>query len=180
MQKIKIACTSGITLPLEEISIYPSKLKKHSQLEIERVVESIVDDGFLFPLAVGKLDGKNYVIDGECTYYALQELKLRDYEIPEIPVFYVRTNEKTIRKNILIGTSTNHCVTEISLKKFTENENLNLKDFGFNSPDLIDFHDDVDIGLYIYTNGGKYNEKFFAHIKDEGEEFEDVEEEESK
>lgn len=39
MQKIKIACTSGITLPLEEISIYPSKLKKHSQLEIEIVAE---------------------------------------------------------------------------------------------------------------------------------------------
>ena len=101
MQKIKIACTSGITLPLKEISIYPSKLKKHSQLEIERVVESIVDDGFLFPLAVGKLDGKNYVIDGECTYYALQELKYRGYEIPEIPVFYVRTNEKTIKKKII-------------------------------------------------------------------------------
>lgn len=67
MQKIKIACTSGITLPLEEISIYPSKLKKHSQLEIERVVESIVNDGFLFPIAIGKLHGKNYVIDGECT-----------------------------------------------------------------------------------------------------------------
>lgn len=159
MQKIKIACTSGITLPLEEISIYASKLKKHSQLEIERVVESIVDDGFLFPLAIGKLDGKNYVIDGECTYYALEELKYRGYEIPEIPVYYVRTNEKTIKKNILIATSTNHCVTETSLKIFNEGNAVDLKQLAFNTPDLIDFHDDIDIGLYIYINGGKYNEK---------------------
>lgn len=159
MEKIKIACTSGITLPLEEISIYSSKLKKHSQLEIERVVESIVDDGFLFPLAVGKLDGKNYVIDGECTYYALQELKYRGYEIPEIPVFYVRTNEKNIKKNILIATSVNHCVTKYSLEEFVKETDLNLKKYAFNTPDLIDFHDDADLGLYVDTIGGKFSEK---------------------
>lgn len=47
------------------------------------------------------------------------------------------------------------------------------------------YKDEVDATEY-YTRqlkrkkqmGGKYNEKFFAHIKDEGEEFEDVEEEE--
>ena len=153
MQKIKIACTSGITLSLEEISIYPSKLKKHSQLEIERVVESIVDDGFLFPLAVGKLDGKNYVIDGECTYYALQELKYRGYEIPEIPVFYVRTNEKTIKKNILIATSTNHCVTKNSLKQFLDDEKI-LKELAFNEGTLIDFYTPNDFDRFFSKNKG--------------------------
>ena len=148
MQKIKIACTSGITLPLEEISIYPSKLKKHSQLEIERVVESIVDDGFLFPLAVGKLDGKNYVFDGECAYYALQELKYRGYEIPEIPVYYVRTNEKTIKKNILIATSTNHCVTKYSLEQFFEDSKF-LKQLAFNEGTLIDFYTSSDIDRFF-------------------------------
>ena len=153
MQKIKIACTSGITLPLEEISIYPSKLKKHSQLEIERVVESIVNDGFLFPLAIGKLDGKNYVIDGECTYYALQELKYRGYEIPEIPVFYVRTNEKTIKKNILIATSTNHCVTKNSLKQFLDDEKI-LKELAFNEGTLIEFYAPNDFDRFFSKNKG--------------------------
>lgn len=153
MQKIKIACTSGITLPLEEISIYSSKLKKHSQLEIERVVESIVNDGFLFPLAIGKLDGKNYVIDGECTYYALQELKYRGYEIPAIPVFYVRTNEKTIKKNILVATSTNHCVTKNSLKQFLDNEKI-LKELAFNEGTLIDFYTPNDFDRFFSKNKG--------------------------
>lgn len=153
MQKIKIACTSGITLPLEEISIYASKLKKHSQLEIERVVESIVDDGFLFPLAIGKLDGKNYVIDGECTYYALQELKYRGYEIPEIPVYYVRTNEKTIKKNILIATSINHCVTKNSLKQFLDDEKI-LKELAFNEGTLIDFYTPNDFDRFFSKNKG--------------------------
>lgn len=90
MEKIKIACTSGITISMNELSIYPGKLKKHSQLEIERLCNSIVKDGFLFPIAVGKLSDKNYVIDGECSLYALQELEYRGYEIPAIPIYYVR------------------------------------------------------------------------------------------
>lgn len=48
------------------------------------------------------------------------------------------------------------------------------------------FYKDEEDATEYYTKqlkrkkqmGGKYNEKFFAHIKDEGEEFEDVEEEE--
>lgn len=153
MQKIKIACTSGITLPLEEISIYPSKLKKHSQLEIERVVESIVNDGFLFPLAIGKLGEKNYIIDGECTYYALQELKYRGYEIPEIPVFYVRTNKETIKKNILIATSVNHCVTKYSLEEFSNDRNF-LKELAFNEGTLIDFYTPNDFDRFFSKNKG--------------------------
>lgn len=156
MQKIKIACTSGLTLPLKELSVYPSKLKKHSQLEIERLCDSIVNDGFLFPVAVGKLGEKNYIIDGECVYYALQELEYRGYEIPEIPVFYVRTSERTIKKNILIATSTNHCVTETSLKTFNEDNTVDLKQLAFNTPDLINFHTVDDLGLYIDTIGGKF------------------------
>ena len=156
MEKIKIACTSGITLPISEMTVYPGKLKKHSQLEIERLCDSIVNDGFLFPIAIGKLNDKNYVIDGECALFALQELEYRGYEIPEIPVYYVRTSEKTIKKNILLATSTNHCVTENSLREFNKDNAVDLKQLAFNSPDLIDFHTVDDLGLYVDTNGGKY------------------------
>ena len=149
---IKIACTSGLSLPLNEISIFPSKLKKHSQLEIERLCDSIVNNGFLFPLAVGKLGDKNYIIDGECSYYALQELAYRGYEIPAVPIFYVRTSEKTIKRNILIATSTNHCVTKYSLEQFIKDEKL-LKQLAFNEGTLIDFWKSSDI------------EKFFEKTK---------------
>lgn len=159
MDKIKIRCTTGYTMNIDDMDWYPSKLKKHSDLEIERIVQSIIDDGFLFPICIGKVDDKNYIIDGECTYNALQELKYRGYEIPEIPVYFVRCNEETIKKIILIGTSTNHCVTEISLKEFTKDTDLNLKNYGFSTPNLIDFHEDIDIGLYVDTIGGKFSEK---------------------
>ena len=159
MEKIRIKCTTGITMSLDDMNWFPSKLKKHSDLEIQRIRDSIIEDGFLFPIAIGKVGDKNYIIDGECTYNALQQLKYEGFEIPEIPIYYVRCNEETIKKMILIGTSTNHCVTEISLKEFVKGTDLNLKNYGFSDSDLIDFHSDVDIGLYIQTKGGKFSEQ---------------------
>ena len=159
MEKIRIKCTTGITMSLDDMNWFPSKLKKHSDLEIQRIRDSIIEDGFLFPIAIGKVGDKNYIIDGECTYNALQQLKYEGFEIPEIPIYYVRCNEETIKKVILIGTSTNHCVTEISLEEFVEGTDLNLKNYGFSDSNLIDFHSDVDIGLYVETKGGKFSEQ---------------------
>lgn len=170
MEKIKIRCTTGITLPLDNIHYYHNNLKKHSMLEIERLVDSIQNDGFLFPVAIGKLNDKNYIIDGEATVEALFELQNRGFEIPEIPVFLVRCKtEQDLKKMILIGTSTNHCVTEISLKKFVEGMDVNLKNYGFSSSDLIDFHNVEDLNLYDSVIGGKptsieHNEKDFEGL----------------
>ena len=147
METIKIRCTSGITIPFENLKIYPSKLKKHSILEVERIVESILEDGFLFPLAVGKVKENNYIIDGEATYEALSELKSRGYELPEIPIFYVRCKEESIKKMILIGTSTNHCVTMSSLEDFVKDTEFKneLKNLSFNEGTLLDFWTVADL-----------------------------------
>ena len=156
MSGIRIACTSGIKMDINEMSVYPGKLKKHSQLEIERLCDDIVNNGFLFPIGIGKIGDKNYVMDGECRLFALQELAYRGYEIPEIPVYYVKTKEETIKRNILLAASTNHCVTETSLKEFNKDNAVDLKQLAFSSPDLIDFHTVEDLGLYVDTNGGKF------------------------
>lgn len=168
MKEIKIKCATGFELNIDELSIYDSKLKKHSMLEIMRIEDSIEKDGFLFPITVGKIDSKNYIIDGEATYHALCEMSEQGFSIPAIPVVYIKCNKDTIRKLILIGTSTNHCVTEISLKKFVENTNIDLKEYGFPTFDLIDFHTDIDIGLYVDTIGGKFSEQKLNKIDFEG------------
>ena len=151
-----INCSTGKTLKLSEIEKYPTKLKKHSILEIDRVEQSIKNDGLCFPIVIGKVDGHNYIIDGEATYFALKQMIPKD-EDPDIPIVLVRCTSETIKKMILISASTNHSVSEYSLKQFTKETDLNLKDYGFPTYDLIDFHTDVDIGLYVETIGGKYN-----------------------
>lgn len=154
---IQIKCKTGYSLPLKDFRLYSGKLKKHSMLEIERVVDSIINDGFLFPISVMKIEDKNYIVDGEATYKALCELEDRGFELPEIPIIYIENDD--IKKVILIGTSTNHCVTEISLKEFVKGTNIDLKSFGFSTLDLIDFFQAKDIGLYTSTNGGKFSDK---------------------
>lgn len=42
---IQIKCKTGYSLPLKDFRLYSGKLKKHSMLEIERVVDSIINDG---------------------------------------------------------------------------------------------------------------------------------------
>lgn len=152
---ITVNCSTGKCLPLSQIEKYPSKLKAHSMLEIDRVEKSIKEDGLCFPITVGRVNEKYYIIDGEATYLALKQIPQE--EVPEIPVVIVRCDEQKLKKLILISASTNHSVSEYSLKQFTKDTNLNLKDYGFPTYDLIDFHTDVDIGLYVETIGGKYN-----------------------
>ena len=43
---IQIKCKTGYYLPLKDFRLYSGKLKKHSMLEIERIVDSIINDGF--------------------------------------------------------------------------------------------------------------------------------------
>lgn len=158
---VKINCSSGFELSLDEMNLFSGKLKKHSLLEIERVIDSIESDGFLFPIAISKVGGKNYVVDGECRYYALMELKNRGFNINSVPVFYVKsTSDENLIKNTLIATSTNHCVTENSLKEFSKNTSIDLKNFGFSNMALIDFHEvEIDLRNYKDAVGGKEIQK---------------------
>ena len=174
MQQIKIKCTTGMSMPLQDMMLFAGKLKKHSLLEIERVVDSIDEDGFLFPIAIAKVEGKNLIIDGECRYKALIELKNRGYEIPEIPVYYVKTTAETLIKNTLIATSTNHIVTKPSIIDFVGDADVDLKKFGFNEGTYIDFWTIYDIDRYFEIakaegrkqKGLKGDEDYLGMLKD--------------
>lgn len=155
MNKIRIKCTSGITLPLDLMCLPDNTLKKHSLLEIQRLETSIIEDGFLFPIAISEMQGIKYIVDGECRYHALSNLSEKGYEIPEIPIFYIAcTNVNTLKRNILMGTSVNHAVTTVSLRKFADDKTLNK--YAFSMPELIDFFNQYDMDVYEYTLGGKF------------------------
>lgn len=165
---IQIKCKTGYSLPLKDFRLYSGKLKKHSMLEIERIVDSIINDGFLFPISVMKFQDKNYIIDGEATYKALCELEDRGFELPEIPIIYVESND--IKKAILIGTSTNHCVTKNSLYEFVENSNIDLKLFSFNEGELIDFFTVYDFENFMdEISKSKHNDIDYVGLLNQGE-----------
>lgn len=157
--ELNIRC-SGELVKFSKLKIYNSKLKKHSLLEIERLIDSIEKCGFLFPITVADFENSFYVIDGEARYSALCELSMRGYDVNKIPVVVVECEDEIeLKRLMLMATSTNHCVTEVSLKEFVKGSDINLKDFGFNDGELIDFHTNMDIGLYMDVIGGKFSEQ---------------------
>lgn len=142
---IVINCFTGKKIPVNEMTLYPKRLKKHSLLEIERIKASIIEDGLCFPITIGKVNGVNYIIDGECTYLALQELNCED----EIPVVIIKCTEETIKKYIIMSASTNHCIFKPSIESFVKDTNINVKNFAFPEGTLIDFFDLNDIDRYF-------------------------------
>ncbi len=155
---IKIQCKGTVALPLDQLKLPPGKTKKHSQLEITRVGESIKKLGFLFPLNVVKWEGNYYVVDGEARLKALQELVFYGYEVEEIPCSLIRCRtEEELKRLVLISVSTNHAVTQVSLENLVRGTEMEgtLAEYGFPSIDLLDFKDPADMGLYVETTGGK-------------------------
>ena len=155
MDSILIKCVSGFKTNLNDFVFQPGKLKQHSDLEINRLIENIKNDGFLFPIIVSKVNDKLYIIDGECRVLALHSLMQQGFEIPEIPYCLTKATEDTIKKITIDNCSTNHSVTQFSLQTYCEGTNIQLKKYGFPVPSLIDFREMKYIELYDSALGGK-------------------------
>ena len=170
---IEIKCITGKSIDINELSFFPGKLKKHSDLEIERVVESILKDGFLFPIGVAKVGEKKFIIDGEARINALKLLEYRGETIPKIPYYRIKTSAKKIKKLMLISASTNHCVTEAGIKKFIEDDETATKELNklaFSTPEITEFHLDFNLPVTIPTRDSA-KEKISALNEKEREEF---------
>ena len=173
MDKIKINCSTGQSLPLKDFEIFPVKLKSSSVLQIEELKDLILKDGFCFPIGVAKVNNKNYVIDGDVRLYALQELELRGFEIPEIPVYFIRASEEKVKRLILSSSSIFHIATKNAIIDFCKDmPDTDPKEFAFAEGELIDFYTVNDIDRYFEmakTNKEKGltgNENYFELFKD--------------
>jgi len=155
-KKIKITCTSGMTLPLSELETIPSMLKKRSTIETDKLIDSILRDGFAFPFFVCTVDRKNWVIDGEGRLEALALLKHRGYELPdEFPVVYVKAKKETLRRKLIACDARFHCVTKTSLEDFVRGHDVNLKQYMFDLGTPISFLTATDLDINFVAPAGK-------------------------
>lgn len=153
---IKIKCTSGIALSLSEMVIYNANLKKHSMLELEQMIQNIEQNGFTFPIAISRLNGNNYIVDGELRYLAITEMRNRGYEVSEIPIFYVKVkNENELRERIIAASATFHVITKKDYQALAEGTEIELKNYCLPEGSLIDFYTLADV------------DRFFEKIKKE-------------
>jgi hypothetical protein len=87
---------------LPELNEFQGNLKIRDDIDVDRITNSIIKFGFAFPIFVWRSGEENYIIDGHGRKLALEMLKERGYEIPDIPVVYIEAETKQQAKELLL------------------------------------------------------------------------------
>jgi DNA modification methylase len=91
-------------------------LKDSKNRDVSKLKNSIVNEGYCFPLFVWK----RYVLDGTGRYLALKELESEGYEIPELPFIEINANNLQHAKKLALMASSRHGnITQKSFEAFT-------------------------------------------------------------
>ena len=105
---IKITCKSKDSLPRSALSPFQGELKYRTDEDIRKIIRSIIDYGFSFPFFVWSDEGINYVLDGHGRLDAISIMVDEGYEIPPLPVVYVKANSEAHAKALLLQINSLH------------------------------------------------------------------------
>jgi ParB-like chromosome segregation protein Spo0J len=99
---IEIKCKSDNCLAIDELSDFQGNLKFRTVTDLDRITDSILRFGFLFPFFVWRDGETNNIIDGHGRLEALQALQAKGHEIPPLPVVYIKAQTRDEAKNLLL------------------------------------------------------------------------------
>lgn len=102
MAEIEIKCTGTDIVPFRQLKDFQGDLKTITDDNLEKLKNSIINNGFCAPVFVWKNKDKNYLIDGHQRLKALNSLFADGYTIPDIPIVYITAdNKKDAKKKLL-------------------------------------------------------------------------------
>ena len=162
MPEIRIACSTGFTLPLSDIQEIQGELKSLSKIDFEKLKKEILTTGFAFAPHVWKNqeDGKHYITDGHQRLRVVRHLvEKEEYTCPEIPVSFVEAKDiQEAKRRVLQATSAYGKMTEESLHEFIETAQFDFLDIkeSFDLPS-IDF-DHFEENFYKDPSNGDEDE----------------------
>lgn len=103
---IVINCKSADLLSLDKIVEFQGKLKKLTEANRNKLINSICLEGFIAPLFLWDDDGEYKVLDGHQRVKTLIWMRQKGWDIPLLPVDYIKAeNEKDARGKLLKITS---------------------------------------------------------------------------
>ncbi len=106
MQKIEIKCKGADSLPIDTIKDFQGKLKRITKDNLERLKVSILKNGFVAPIFIWRNEGQCMALDGHQRIKALLSMREEGYDIPLLPVAYIKAdNEDDARQKLLAITS---------------------------------------------------------------------------
>lgn len=100
--RIEVKCKSDTLLPMDALTEFQGNLKFRTVTDLDHIMDSITQFGFSFPFFVWRDGESNNIIDGHGRLEALRLLAAKGYEIPPLPVVYIKANSRDEAKSLLL------------------------------------------------------------------------------
>jgi len=101
--KIKITCKGADTVSYKKIQPFQGDLKEMTEEDAARLDNEILTNGFNSPVHVWKNGRKLYNLDGHQRLIRVAALEEQGYEIPPIPIDYIKADNEKHAKEILLS-----------------------------------------------------------------------------
>ncbi|HUX58136.1 MAG TPA: ParB N-terminal domain-containing protein [Bacteroidales bacterium] len=126
IKKIDITCDTKELVNINKVENLQGNLKSISDKSMQKLKNSIIGNGFAFPIFAWKKGERIYSIDGIHRIKALKGLEREGYKIPtDLPVVYITAkDEKRAKKLLLAATSQYAKVSQVSFNQFIEDLDL--------------------------------------------------------
>lgn len=105
---IRIKCKANTEFPLESLIEFQGGLKQLSVQNRDKLISSILINGFIAPLFVWVCDGVNKIIDGHQRVAVLQYLKEMGWAVPNIPVAIIEADTEEAAREALLAVSSQY------------------------------------------------------------------------
>lgn len=150
--RVRVSCEAAATINLHELVEIQGELKRRNDDDIGRMRKSIIEYGFSFPFFVWKSGKTQYVLDGHGRLQALYDLEEAGWEVPPLPIAYVKARSKAEAKQKLLRlNSTYGEITMEGLKDFAADIDIDWDDIALPTGRLIVEEDDEEIEDETYS-----------------------------
>lgn len=103
MKAIKIRCQAAKLVNFRDLNPFQGELKDLNEANKRKLMDSIIDDGFLFPIHVWEdASGTLYTMDGHQRCIVLDELEKKGYQIPKVPIAIIQADDIKEAKKFLL------------------------------------------------------------------------------
>lgn len=142
---ITITCKTADSLTLDQFVSFHGQLKTREQEHIKALADSILKHGFAYPLFVWNNAGENFVLDGHGRILALTYLRATGYEIPPIPIVYIKARDITeARQKVLELNNLNGRIDKEAFVKYAQALNMDFSYIRVSGLDLSDVLDQLN------------------------------------
>lgn len=126
-QVIEIKCTYDRLYQYKELTPSQGKLKTITKDATQRLVNSIKNNGYIFPIYVWQNEGKNYIIGGHHRSSVINNLQRQGYKIEGIPATHVKASSMAeAQKFVLLDSAQYAAIDKKYFGEFVAENNLNL------------------------------------------------------